>query len=97
MGSKSTKIIYNHEEKVQLNILLDKACYYRGENISGHLDIKSKYDLNQTVFNDVKAIFKITQFQQYKYWDDDMEINVSENTDIFTLETDFITLMELIF
>ena len=62
MGANSIKEKYNQEYEVSLNISLNKSCYSPGENISGFLDIQPKYNINQTIFSNTQAIFKITQF-----------------------------------
>ena len=90
MGANSIKEKYNQEYEASLNISLNKSCYSPAETISGYLDIQPKYNINQTIFSNTQAIFKITQFQHYYYSDgDDTTVNVNEDSDVFTLETRF--------
>ena len=93
MGANSIKEKYNQENDVSLNISINKSCYDPGETISGYLDIQPKYNINQTIFNDTQAIFKITQLQQYDYsvgsGEDESTIYVNEDSDIFTLDKHF--------
>ena len=93
MGANSIKEKYNQENEISLNIFINKSCYNPGETISGYIDIQPKYNINQTIFNDTQAIFKITQFQQYDYstgsGEDETKIYVNDDSDVFTLETRF--------
>lgn len=93
MGANQIKKKYNEEYEVIVNILLDKVCYFPSEMISGFLELQPKYNLNQTIFNDTKVIFKITQFQEYSYTtdsgDDETTEYVCEYSNVLTQETSF--------
>ena len=87
MGADSIRSKYNQEHEVTLEVILNKVCYFPSEIISGYLDIKPKYNLNQTIFNETKTIFKLTQFQSYLNPNGDSSIKVEENSDIINFET----------
>ena len=66
MGA-SLKAEYNKQESVELNIIFDKVCYYPGEKVNGTLTINPKPDLQNTILNEINAIIKLVQIQQYTY------------------------------
>lgn len=51
MGT-SLKGQYNKEKDIELNIILNKACYNPGEEINGILSIRGKSTLKKTIFYD---------------------------------------------
>ena len=93
MGANQIKKKYNEEYEVIVNIILDKVCYFPSEMISGFLELQPKYNLNQTIFNDTKVIFKIAQFQEYSYTtgsgDNESTEYVCEYSNVLKQETSF--------
>ena len=84
---------YNIRKDINLNIILNKTCYFPGEYITGHLDIQPKVGLNDTIFDDTTAIFNLLQLQHYFYTvgsgDDAKTVFVNDNSDILLLNLDF--------
>ena len=89
MGS-SLKKKYNSEKDVILKIVLNKVCYFPGENIEGILDIRGKTTLKITSFEDTSVTIKIVQIQEYQYNNDDEDNGfIKEITNLYEKKTNF--------
>ena len=92
MGA-SLKAEYNKEESVELNIIFDKVCYYPGEKVNGTLTINPKPDLQNPIFNEINAIIKLVQIQQYTYesgsGQNQHTVTVREKSDIVNKNINF--------
>ena len=95
MGTNnSIKKGYNDEKGINLNITLNKVCYFPGEIITGFINIQPKIGLNETILNDTSTIIKLNQKQQYSYTEgsgeDEKTYYVTDNSDIVVNNIDFI-------
>ena len=93
-NNNSIKKKYNDEKDINLNITLNKVCYFPGEIITGFINIQPKIGLNETILNDTSTIIKLIQMQEYSYTvgsgDDERTYYVSDDSDIVVNNIDFI-------
>lgn len=97
MGNNNNKKKYNFEKDIQLEIKLNKACYFPGELINGNLELKPKDSIKDSDFNNFNntlALVKIIQIQWYwyteGYGEDEYTVTVSDESNIFEDNIDFI-------
>jgi len=57
---------FNYQNKISLDVELDKTCFVKGEYITGYLNIKL-IDGLQTNLTDPNAVFQIREYHHYNY------------------------------
>ena len=65
---------FNEDECLSITIQLPKSCYYPGEMLSGKIILQVKTNKISPTFNFPQAIISITQYQQYKFYLDNILI-----------------------
>ena len=65
---------FNEDECLSIAIQLPKSCYYPGEMLSGKIILQVKTNKISPTFNFPQAIISITQYQQYKFYLDNILI-----------------------
>ena len=69
---------YNEEDNLSIQIKLQKSCYYPGETLNGTIILQAKTNKISRVFNFTNAVVGITQFQQYKFYLENILISKEE-------------------
>lgn len=81
------------KEKVTVDVVLDKMCYYPGEIIRGNIEIKPKTYLNDSILGGALVILKFNQTQEYSYTtgsdDNETTTYVIEDEDLFKQYIDY--------
>ena len=65
---------YNEEKSLSIIIKLPKSCYYPGEMLSGKIILQARTNKISSTFNFPNAIISIAQYQQYKFYLDNILI-----------------------
>ena len=63
---------YDEDESLSITIQLQKSCYYPGETLSGKIILQVKTNKISPKFNFPNAIITLTQYQQYKFYLDNI-------------------------
>ena len=63
---------YDEDESLSIAIQLQKSCYYPGETLSGKIILQVKTNKISPKFNFPNAIITLTQYQQYKFYLDNI-------------------------
>ena len=81
------------KEKVDVDIILEKICYYPGEIIKGFIEVKPKTYLNDSILGGALTIIKLNQKQQYSYTtgsdDNETTTYVTDDKDIYKQYIDY--------
>lgn len=59
---------YIEEDNLSIQIKLQKSCYYPGETLNGTIILQAKTNKISSVFNFTNAVISIAQYQQYKFY-----------------------------
>ncbi len=70
---------YDEDESLSITIQLQKSCYYPGEILSGKIILQVKTNKISQTFNFPNTIISITQFQQYKFYLDNILLSQKEH------------------
>ena len=70
---------YDEDESLSITIQLQKSCYYPGEILSGKIILQVKTNKISPTFNFPNTIISITQFQQYKFYLDNILLSQKEH------------------
>ena len=90
--------INNYEKDVSMILNLNKACYFKGEEIKGNIILSSKNGLNKTQLVNPYIIISIKERGQYSYIEGSYEFNIDssnykkitkENKNILSIKIDF--------
>ena len=94
MGNDFTKDKkYNYENYVSIDFILNKVCFFQGENIQGTIILQGKNGLIQTEFINPIATISLTEMQQYIYekgsGEDQRQTYEKEEKIIFSLQQNY--------
>ena len=98
MGNDYDNDLINYEKDISMILDLNKACYFKGEEIKGSIILSSKNGLNETQLVNPYIIISIKEKGQYSYIEGSYEFNVDtsnfkkitkENKNLLTIKIDF--------
>jgi hypothetical protein len=75
---------FNEDECLSITIQLPKSCYYPGEMLYGKIILQVKTNKISPTFNFPQAIITITQYQQYKFYLDNILITQKDKKVVLT-------------
>ena len=75
---------YSEEDNLSIQIKLQKSCYYPGETLNGTIILQAKTNKMSSVFNFTNAIISITQYQQYKFYLENILISKEERNNLLS-------------
>lgn len=75
---------YNEEKNLSIIIKLPKTCYYPGEMLSGKIILQARTNKISSIFNFPNAFISINQYQQYKFYLDNILIIQKDKKNVFS-------------